>query len=515
MKKASEGNTRWRVAQAFLAALAIAISLWTLFSARSVLSFTEYQVGTTPVTVVQSMGESGPPVIIAHGFAGSRQFMDSFSLSLARAGLTVVTFDFQGHGRNPVPMSGDVTQSNGTTARLVAETRAVADWAEARYGGPLSFVGHSMASDVIIRTAETVEAAAIIPLAMYSEAITPTAPERLLIINGEWEPHLRRAALDALHQIDPAAGEGDTVTAGPVIRRAIVAPWVGHVGVLHHPLSLTEARDWIAAALERPLTRPVVSTGLPVLILLGGVLLLARPLSFLIPATAPEPFRIDRARFALATALPALATPLLVSLVPAGLGPVLAAVPLAAFFTIYGTVQLIVLGTLGLRLPAPPVLPTLALILYGVFGFALAMDMFAASFWPVHGRVWLVLMFLPGALLFMSADAAVTEAGRDGLGRRVLARLAIIAAFAGMVAMDVEQLFVLSMMLPVLVLFFAVFGLMGRWVARRSGAAGAGVGLGVLLAWSFGSALPIFDQNTTGSFRDLAAVAQPTGNAIP
>ncbi len=65
-------------------------------------------VGTTPATVWRLPGDApAPVVVIAHGFAGSRQLMESFALTLAQAGYIAVSFDFLGHGRNPVPMSGD------------------------------------------------------------------------------------------------------------------------------------------------------------------------------------------------------------------------------------------------------------------------------------------------------------------------------------------------------------------------------------------------------------------------
>ena len=82
--------------------------------------------GETPATLY--MDASAPPLrssIVSHGFAGSRQLMQAFSFHLARAGYRVLAFDALGHGRNPVPMAGDVTAIDGTTALLVAETRRV------------------------------------------------------------------------------------------------------------------------------------------------------------------------------------------------------------------------------------------------------------------------------------------------------------------------------------------------------------------------------------------------------
>ena len=103
----------------------IVVSVFKLESARSGLEISSFDTGTTPVTLYQFPNQTGPIVVVAHGFAGSRQIMQAYSLTLAQAGYRVLAFDFEGHGRNPIPMSGDVTSVDGTTALLVAETRRV------------------------------------------------------------------------------------------------------------------------------------------------------------------------------------------------------------------------------------------------------------------------------------------------------------------------------------------------------------------------------------------------------
>ena len=54
----------------------------------------------------------------------------------------------RGHGRNPVPMSGDVTSVDGTTQLLMDETGRVTDAVlEATGAEPrVALLGHSMAS---------------------------------------------------------------------------------------------------------------------------------------------------------------------------------------------------------------------------------------------------------------------------------------------------------------------------------------------------------------------------------
>ena len=53
--------------------------------------------------------------------------MEAYALTLAHAGYVAVSFDFEGHGRNPTPMSGDLTRIDGTTQLLMRETARVVD----------------------------------------------------------------------------------------------------------------------------------------------------------------------------------------------------------------------------------------------------------------------------------------------------------------------------------------------------------------------------------------------------
>ncbi|MBU2357318.1 MAG: lysophospholipase, partial [Alphaproteobacteria bacterium] len=85
-----------------VALIAIVVSLFVLHDARRGLEITSLTVGETPVTRYALPGADGPVVVVAHGFAGSRQMMQGYALPLAQAGYRVFAFDFQGHGRNPV-----------------------------------------------------------------------------------------------------------------------------------------------------------------------------------------------------------------------------------------------------------------------------------------------------------------------------------------------------------------------------------------------------------------------------
>ncbi len=70
-------------------------------------------------------------------------------------------------------------------------------------------------------------------------------------------------------------------------------------------------------------------------------------------------------------------------------------------------------------------------------------------------------------------------------------RLPFLAALTGAMILAPTQLGLVFTVLPVLVLFWLVYGTMARWT-ERSGAAGAGIATGLILAWSVAASTPLF-----------------------
>lgn len=475
----------------------IVLSVFQLERGRVGLLISSFDAGTTPVTLYQLPSETGPIVVVAHGFAGSRQIMQAYALPLAQAGYRVLAFDFEGHGRNPTPMSGDVTSVNGTTALLVAETRRVI--AKARTlpeSGQIAVLGHSMATDILVRAsiAETKAGSpldAVVAISMFSQAVTAEEPARLLIISGEWESFLRQFGLDAVRLVDPNAGEGDLAMAGNVTRRAVVAPAVEHVGVLFSPASVDAARGWLDATFARESTVTAGDRGWWVLALLAGIVIGFHPIVSLLPKTPSAPQTSTR-RFLLATLVPSITTPFVITPIYENFLPVLVADYLMLHLALFGFLQLAILWKSPGMQWALQILPAAALALWGIVVFGLALDRYAASFWPTPERLPIIAALCLGTIPFMIADSHVTGAGRGALWRRFTARIAIFGSLGIAATLDPENLTFVLIVLPVFVLFFVVHGLMGRWIGRQSGTIAAGLGLGLCLAWALGVSFPLF-----------------------
>ena len=492
---AARRMTLWRQVVLLLGLGLALLALWQLERARAGLQIDTRSVMQAPVTRAALPGAEGPLVVVAHGFAGSRQMMQGYALPLARAGYRVWSFDFQGHGRNTVPMSGDVTVIEGTTMRLVDQALAVVAAARVAEGwtGPVALLGHSMATDIIIRTAAADPGIGpVVAISAFSQAVTPDFPADMLLITGQGEPPLRRFAIDALRMLDPQAAEGQTVTDGAIRRAAIVAPGVEHVGVLFSRTGQAAALDWLDGFFDRTSDVRPPATGGWLALLLVAIVALAWPLSRRLPKHAMAQPPLSRGQLALAVLIPAAVAPVLAVMLGLQTLPVLVADHLAVHLFVYGVLQLAILWRCGLR-PGPLSWSAAGfLLLWGLGVFGLALDRYGANFLPTVERGWIIAVLILGAVPFMLADALVSGAGHGTWARRILVRLGFLASLGIAVALDTERLFFLVMIAPVILLFYVIHGLMGRWVARRSGAAAAGLGLGLVLAWALGVSFPLF-----------------------
>jgi pimeloyl-ACP methyl ester carboxylesterase len=469
--------------------LLIVGSVFVLESARSGVELTHFAVGETPVTAYALEGADGPPIVIAHGFAGSSQMMQGYALPLAHAGYRVFAFDFLGHGRHTIPMSGDVNAIEGTTRLLVSQTIAIVD-AVADGSAPVGLLGHSMATDILVRVAQESDSAGpIVLLSAFSQEITGTHPDNLLLLVGAWEPGLREFALEALGMVEPDAVAGQTVAEGSVTRRTVVLPMIEHVSILQSRAGQSEAVAWFNAGFGREGTSRIWPMGPAIVGLLIGLVLLFVRLSRRLPRLRMPELALSVRQRALVVLLPMVATPPLAMVLNPGLMPVLVADYLAVHLLVYGVIQL---GLLVFwRRPFGTFSPLgLLWLIAGCAVIALALDRYAANFWPTGERLWIIAAIALGSVAYFVADARLCH--RASSGFRWLSRLAFLVSLIIAVAIDFAGLFFLLMIAPVIVLFYLIFGTMGRAVSHRTGPLATGLALGLMLAWSLGVSFPLF-----------------------
>ena len=500
-----------------LALLAIGAALWKLHVSGADVVVTPVSIGTTPATIYRPDASTRRPVVvIAHGFAGSQQLMQSFALTCARNGYIAVTFDFPGHGRNPQPLTGSITDIHGATRTLLADLTQVAQFARGLGDGRLAVLGHSMASDVVVRFAQaSPDVAATIAVSMFSPAVTATTPRNLLVIVGDWETRLKREGLRAVGLATAPAIAHDGVTYGDIAngtaRRVEFIPDVEHVTVLFSQDSLRAAIGWLDQVFGtvRPAPSLIAVRGPWIALLLLGVVLLARPLAALLPVIARPAQGAGLAwrRLALPVLVPMIATPLLLRLVPIHFLPVLVGDYLATHFGMYGLVTVLCLlwmrrrgpaasarsaGSVRLAVSAPMVGATMATVAYGFVALVWPINSYITSFVPGPNRMLLVLAMLVGTLSFFLSDEWLTRGAGAARGAYVASKTAFLVSLAIAVALDFRHLFFLILIVPVILLFFIVYGLFSTWVYRRTGhPLVAGIASAIAFAWAIGVTFPL------------------------
>lgn len=497
---------------AVLALALVALGLWPLVDATRGLEVERTRVGATPVTVFREAGAPpAPVVVIAHGFAGSQQLMQPFALTLARSGYVAVTFDFLGHGDHPEPLGGDLGETAGATRHLVDQLAEVAAFARGlpASDGRLAVLGHSMATDLIVRFAQGEAAgpvAAVVGVSLRAPTATATSPANLLIVVGAWEPGLvaeafRTVGLAVEGEVEAGVTYGDL--AAGTARRVVPAPNVEHIGVLYSPTSVTAARDWLNAAFARDRAGEPEVRGPAIGWLFLGLVLLARPLAHRLPKASDRPLgaSLPWRRLWLVILLPMLATPLLLRLVPVSFLPIVVGDYLVLHFALYGalTFLALVIATRG-RAPLPPahvrwgrlLLGAALLALYSIVVFGLPIDLYVTSFWPTAERLPLVLAMLAGTLPYFVADEWATRGERVPRGAYAATKLAFVVSLALAVALDFERLFFLVMIVPVILVFFVIYGLFSGWAERRTGhPLTGGIANAVAFAWAIAVTFPM------------------------
>lgn len=499
------------IALALIGALAVAAALVNLREARSGVAAEPVAIDHIPATVYREPGTGkAPVVVIAHGFAGSETLMRSFAYTFARNGLIAITFDFAGHGRNPKPLTGNITEVDGATRTLVAETEKVLAYARTLGDGRVALLGHSMASDIIVRAAaRNPDVAASVAVSMFSPAVTSDVPKNLLIVVGDWEGMLKQEALRATSLVSSPEVPEPGVTYGNfadgTARRAYFSTYAEHVGVLYRPETLRETQRWLdqAFAITRVGGIVVAERGRWIALLFVGLALLVRPLTLLLPVVdaTPAGAGLRWRELWLALFVPAVATPIILRPLPTHFLPVLVGDYLACHFAVYGILTMLCLWWQGHGWPSRSELAQAAgklalatILLLGIYAIIVVWPINSefTHFLPTPARAPVIAAMAAGTLLFFTADEWLTRGQDHARGAYVATKVAFILSLMIAVALDFERLFFLLIIVPVIVLFFLFFGIVSGWVyARTHNPLVAGLANAIAIAWAIGVVFPM------------------------
>ncbi len=488
----------------------------------------------TPVTIFHPHEHRGAPVaVIAHGFAASRQIMFPFAITLARNGYIAVTFDFPAHGQNTRPMTGNLSDSEKPYQVLRASLDQVISYVKSRFNHEVVLLGHSMGSATVTRYAqENPQFPAVVAVSLVYEKVTPQSPRNLLVINGGLEVGLRKIAQGV---IDPlAGGQGRVgVTYGSIqegtARRVAYAPGVEHIGVLFSHTSLREALIWLDECLNRSSHEPVFLDNR--LRWMGG-LFAASALLFIPFAELFRAYRnknagtqhvsplhsapLPRKTWAALALLPALATPLIMRLLPPEpvnrLLPILVGGPTSLFFSIYG-----LLTAAGLAIAHrqqqgnyaihPTPLPTLKqtvsmatlMTSYVHLTQGLPTHRLLLNYFPATRRLPITAAIFAMLLPYFIADELLTHHPAAPRGAYALTKTSFLGSLALLIALNPYRFFFLVLASPVFLGYFGLYGTFSGFVYRRCGSPlPAAVANAAIFATSFGAAFPLVESKRTG-----------------
>lgn len=508
---------------------AMASGLVQLWLPSLPLQHEHLRLGALPVTIVadESTAADAPAVVIAHGFAASRQIMLPFAVTLARAGYRAYLLDFPGHGQNPTPLRGDITDREGRYRQLHVALDEVTALARTRGATEIGLLGHSMGSDAVVRYAqERPDIGAVVAVSLFYDNISANSPPNLLVITGVLEPGLRPFAQQVADTAAGGSGTLDTTYgdfADGTARRVVLAPGVEHIGVLFSPTSMASALAWFQQAMPAapPAPEPYLDYRAPWLgLTLLGASLLYLPLIQIVTRLRPAPRRASvpgmRRWWWAAALIPALLAPVAVRLLPAeDVLPILVGGPLALHFAAYGLTSLIGMLAFAWRsrqlpavagsaaaptLPQPgrlrlelPVIIAAALLIVGyVFvSFGVPVHTFVLNYFPPVERLSVAAVMIVLMLPYFLADEWLTRGPWAPRGAYVITKLLLIASLALAITLN-QRLFFLILIAPLFVAYFLVYGLFSWIVFRRSGTPLIGaLANSVIFAWIVAVTFPL------------------------
>lgn len=222
-------------------AILLIVSSWLgIAGARLGLEVRSLQRQGVPLIYLAPQGAAAVPgVLVAHGFAGSKQLMLGYGHVLAHAGYGVILWDFDGHGANPTRLQRYELQQNLDVALQALLEQPEVD------SNHLALLGHSMGSGVVmtagVRSPDRF--AATVAVSPTGAELTPQAPRNLQLQAGSREG---RFIANAERLLAQAGGENTRLAVGQGRELAII-PGVEHITILFSDRSHQAALRWLNA----------------------------------------------------------------------------------------------------------------------------------------------------------------------------------------------------------------------------------------------------------------------------
>lgn len=224
--------------------LVIGLSWWGIIAARSGIVVRSFERESIPLLYLAPQNAKAvPSVLIAHGYAGSKQLMLGYAHVLARAGYAAMLWDFDGHGANPNRLRRFELQQNLNVALNALLEQPEVD------RNRLALLGHSMGSGIVMSAGiEQVNSfAATIAVSPTGASVTSHAPQNLQLQAGSWEGRF----ISNAQRLLAASGGTDSNFAAGTARELVIVPNAEHITILFNNVSHQAALRWLNATFNQ------------------------------------------------------------------------------------------------------------------------------------------------------------------------------------------------------------------------------------------------------------------------
>lgn len=468
----------------FMALLLIALSWWGVVAARTGLIIRGLERNGVPMLYVAPQRGEIPGVLVAHGFAGSKQLMLGYAHVLAHAGYAVLLWDFGGHGANASPLEGSLQHDLDVALAALLEQPEV-DPAR------LALLGHSMGSGAVMSAGihNGDRFAATVAISPTGAQVTHFVPRNLLLQAGSWEGSF---VANAERLLVAAGGENKNLASGQG-RSLVIIPNAEHITILFRNASHQAARRWLDAtfAVSHPssyVDKRMLWYGLHLLAWLLVIKAIAP--FFAAPAIAHQAMRPLRSWGGLLLA-PVVASGVLTLVSRVGeiqsLGGLMVGGAVGIWFLVAGIVWLGIL----FRLPRPTVRAVVGLGFFGLLwvAFGSMAQVVWLQWWLIPPRLLLWPLLSLACLPWFLASGMAQQGA--GVVRRVVWWLGQSTALVGGLFLALHLLPQLSFVFLLLPLFPPLMAILSFAAAQLNDAWSYALGSAMFFGWMLAAAFPL------------------------
>ena len=444
-------------------------------------------IGKENIEIILSDLPSKVFTIICHGYAGSKEMMRQLAFDISNAGSNAVIFDFIGHGSNAQKLINNPTELSGTTQQLVDQLIGIIDFLKTKYGSEIkiNLIGHSMASDIVIRASENQDISSIAAISPYSTKVTSNFPRDLLLISGQFERHLRKHSLKFTQLIDPVANENIEYSNGTVRRKASYTKNTGHVSVIYSPHTSREIIEWFDLTNYE---RSIWATH--IIWILLSLTMITYGLSRLQFSKAKyhEKQKLSSIRLTIVS-VTSLAIAFFSGLLDYQPFSLFGFGSIAAYFGLYGLAILILCKEARDNLENFSLYSFLKLAVAFLF-LAILINQFIGSYYITNHRLYAFLIMIIPITIFCVAIENLIAFSSTALA--VLIRILPIIGFSILLAIFPNKYGVMFTTVPIYIFYFLVFGYIGKFQRNQIGSYTTGATNGIFLTFAFAATNPIF-----------------------